>query len=737
MSRCLLYLLIYLSGALNVLAEVGIGQSGLFTVDTRWKDFEGSGISSYFTVDTRYSGSAGEAFSGLFLVDTRGAATGTAVIAGRVTDANGVGLGGATVSALLNNVLRGQADTDAGGYFTLPALPAGTYAVQAQQANYVGSIHHGLTLAHGQSVWQGFALTPLPGAPEVVDTARPPDAPASIVNSQLKRWSGGAWVTVTGMADVNRAHPTVVLTHGWNSHPYIWADGMARNLVGSGVTEVNLLAWDWEDNADTGSLLSLAFSRTPGEGRRLAQTLTNLLGTSYAQGLHFIGHSLGTLVNATAADYLHQKTGGAFDWRRTQMTLLDNAELTNVEGRLLPVGYTVAGFESFLGQGEPPPLGWVSPLPDQWQWADNYISLVGLYHFSVVNVWLGNGILYGVLNNPKNWVTEAHGYACNWYADTAQNPNLSILGNRYSFERLGVSAQFPSSSPYSPGSLFVQYPADDYALDTVGSAAAFLAQTAAEFAESKLLSGLSWLAATGEKVGDAVVDVVESGVAVAMDVGQGIQQGATQIASQSIASLRATLSTVASWLPAPPGEIALASRDGEIRAAGDYSPSAVWLPVEIPTNAAMFSFMFRFTGDAGQDVLSVSIAEVNVFALEAQDMPEGELLDSGPIEVTAWQGQTVELFFGLLGGTSTNATISIEGMRFYQLDPPLLKAELVGANLLLSWPATTTGYALESTANLAAPEWLPVTNAPTLGGLRHYVTNAVLDAGRFYRLKRE
>lgn len=727
--------LVWMISCAPLLAEQGTGISGAFTVDTRWGFSQGAAVSGFFTVDTRISGSASAGYSGLFIVDTLGATTGTAVIAGRVSDSGGAGLGGATVSALLNNVVRAQTATDAGGYFTLSSLPAGTYDVRATKVNYVSAARYGLAMANGQSVAQNFWLTPLPGAPVVTPVTRPPEVPATIVNSQLKRWYGGSWVTVTSVADVDRAKQTVVMTHGWNSNPDVWADDMAGNFFLSQANDTaNILAWDWRDNAGTGPLLSLAYSRTPGQGRRLAQTLTNLLGTSYVQGIHFIGHSLGTLVNATAADYLHKKTSGAFDHHRTQMTLLDNAALANVEGRLIPVGYKIAGFESFLGLGDPPPLGWVSPLPEQRQWADNYMSFVGLYHNTVVNVWLPNGIFHDGQINPIYW----HGYACGWYGDTAGNTSLSILGNRYSFERLGVNGQFPSPSPYPAGRLFEQYTENKYALRQVDDVVGFRTRTAAAFAQSKLLDGLNWLADTGEKIGDAVVDVVESGVAVAVDVAGDVQQGASWIVSQSIGSLRATLRSAASVLPLQQSGVPLARRAAGTLGSDDYtnSPSAVWLPVEIPTNAALFSFEFTFTGDGGQDVLSASIAGTNVFALEAQDMPEGQLLDSGPIAVSQWQGQTVELFFGLLGGTSTNTTISITGMRFYQFDPPFLSAHLAGANIVVSWPATVTGYSLESTAGIGSPSWSAITNVPTHSGMRQYVTNSVSGESRFYRLKK-
>lgn len=734
---------LWLCGGVAVFAEVGLGESGLFTVDTRWKDFEGSGVSSYFTVDTRFSGSAGEAFSGLFTVDTLGATVGTATLAGRVTDTGGAGLSGATVTVLLNSVARSQAGTDSGGYFTVTALPAGTYAVRAAKAGYVSGTVYGIALGESQATWRSLALAALPAPPAVVPVTRPPEAPQPIANSQLKRWAGGldgGWVAVTSTADVDRNKQTIVMTHGWNSGADAWPKVTGRKFLLSDTDDTaNILAWDWSDNAGTGLLLSLAYSRTPGEGRRLAQTLTNVLGTSYAQGIHFIGHSLGTLVNASAADYLHKRTDGAFDWRRTQMTLLDNAEMANVESRLIPVGYKIAGFESFLGMGDPPPLGWVSPLPEQRQWADNYISLVGLYHFSVVNVWLPKGIAYGAQINPVDWATEAHGYACQWYGYTAETPDLSMLGNRYSFERLGVNGAFPSPSPYPAGSLYVQYTGNDYALMAVQNVPGYMARTGAEFAKSKLLEGVNWLVDTGEKIGDAVVDVAEAGVAVARDVASDVADGAESVVSWSIASLRATLRSAAAVLPRPETGLVLAARDGPLSGPEDYtnSPSAVWLPVLIPTNAALFSFDFTFTGDAGQDVLSASIAGTNVFALEAQDMPEGQLLDSGPIDVTQWKGQTVELFFGLLGGTSTNTTITISSMRFYQIDPPLLAAEVSGTNLVVSWPATVSGYSLQSVDSVTSTNWLPVTNTPMLGGLRQYVTNAVSDGQRFYRLKRE
>ncbi|HOC57744.1 MAG TPA: hypothetical protein PKI20_19145 [Verrucomicrobiota bacterium] len=72
----------------------------------------------------------------------------------------------------------------------------------------------------------------------------------------------------------------------------------------------------------------------------------------------------------------------------------------------------------------------------------------------------------------------------------------------------------------------------------------------------------------------------------------------------------------------------------------------------------------------------------------------------------------------VLAGTSTNATLSIAAMRFYQLDPPPLTAEKAGTNVILSWTAMASGYALQASGSLGSPNWAAVTNVPVLSGMR-------------------
>lgn len=118
-------------------------------------------------------------------------------------------------------------------------------------------------------------------------------------------------------------------------------------------------------------------------------------------------------------------------------------------------------------------------------------------------------------------------------------------------------------------------------------------------------------------------------------------------------------------------------------------------------------------------------------------MPTNAVLNSGPIDVSLWAGQTVELFFGLVGGTSSNASVSLDGMRFYNVIAPSLTAQVSGSNAVLQWPLSSTGYVLETTDDLATTNaWTTVTSAPIIVDLQNTVTNPISAGSRFYRLRK-
>jgi uncharacterized repeat protein (TIGR01451 family) len=68
--------------------------------------------------------------------------------------------------------------------------------------------------------------------------------------------------------------------------------------------------------------------------------------------------------------------------------------------------------------------------------------------------------------------------------------------------------------------------------------------------------------------------------------------------------------------------------------------------------------------------------------------------------------------------------------------PPSLAIAIAGSNVLISWPASATGYSLQSTTNLAPSAWGAVTNVPVQVLDQYHVTNDLFGTSRFYRLIR-
>src|ERR1017187_2430295 len=194
-------------------------------------------------------------------------------------------------------------------------------------------------------------------------------------------FTNGTFVSGIGL---DRNKSTIVLTHGWNDSSLNftdWPQELANIIkLQLGASTPNIVAWDWTTKA--AQPLPLATLYTQGQGYALGENLTNALGANYSQRIHFIGHSLGTLVNARAANFIH--TNG-FAWANTQMTLFDEAEAA--WGTVEDTWQTAT---SLLQNDSSPQQDWKHPLPDQCAWADNYITAVGMPHPQAVNVILTN-----------------------------------------------------------------------------------------------------------------------------------------------------------------------------------------------------------------------------------------------------------------------------------------------------------------------------------------------------------
>jgi hypothetical protein len=165
------------------------------------------------------------------------------------------------------------------------------------------------------------------------------------------------------------------------------------------------------------------------------------------------------------------------------------------------------------------------------------------------------------------------------------------------------------------------------------------------------------------------------------------------------------------------------------------SPPMAWLPIQFPSDARAMAFDFTMEGDPADDVLVCGIGETNLFSLEAKYIPTNTISASRLIDVSAWVGTTNELFFGFTGGTSSNATLIIENIRFYSVTTPRLEIARSGNATLLRWPSTAGGYLVETTPALTSSTWESVSNAPAISGDRYVLTNSWSDQTRFFRLR--
>jgi hypothetical protein len=69
--------------------------------------------------------------------------------------------------------------------------------------------------------------------------------------------------------------------------------------------------------------------------------------------------------------------------------------------------------------------------------------------------------------------------------------------------------------------------------------------------------------------------------------------------------------------------------------------------------------------------------------------------------------------------------------------PPFLRVQVAAGMLVISWPNSAVGYALETTGDLSANNsWTPVTNAPAIVDFQNTITNALFQPSQYYRLRK-
>jgi len=169
---------------------------------------------------------------------------------------------------------------------------------------------------------------------------------------------------------LNPALPTIILTHGlqsWSANAStLWtvdhgdsSDGtwkrpgayyLIRDYLANAGIKANIYPVSWSGafqpgfvkGVPTKSAYNAGRSHAQTAGQCLARRLIQQLGKDYSQPIHFIGHSLGTIVNAHAASDLLQ----SLPVDRAQFTALDRPDLVNDKIKSGGPGESCIGYNS-------------------------------------------------------------------------------------------------------------------------------------------------------------------------------------------------------------------------------------------------------------------------------------------------------------------------------------------------------------------------------------------------------
>jgi len=550
-----------------------------------------------------------------------------------------------------------------------------------------------------------------------IPTSTEVGSPTIPTDNNLKVFVSGSGFH-SGVA-LNPTVMTVVLTHGWNSNPGDWATSMASSILASlPRPQPNIVAWDWSaDAASPWYDLGLEAGKTPGQGYALAQALLQALGPSYSHPLHFIGHSLGALVNGTAAQYLEDN---GYSGANMQITLFDEAEVawgvnsTGFWQFVTSVPTVAATLSANFSTAEP---YFDEPLPQQFAWADNYISAFGLLHPEAANVILTDGFPTTASDTTALYdeLLAFHHYPMNWYDETIQNNGASIMGFRWSFEDGGWFNQAPAANS-------VYFQSDSSSQWNLEKIDFVTGEQQLDARFQKYLNALGGTALqtvpnTVEYYGGIAAQSLYAGFGQGWNMVFNLNTGAGSSAQIQNSGLRPLGG------PVPNGT-----------GSGNVAAYA-WMPLNVPTNAVSMSFDFILQGNGSNDSFQVALDGTNVLSLETKLLQTNVAVNSGLIDVSEYAGEQVELFLGIIGGTSTNAALTVSDFQFYNLLPPSLQIQLTGTNVVLTWPLSATGYSLEF-ANQFTPmvSWTTVTNVPVIVNFQYTVTNRISNGSLFYRL---
>lgn len=270
------------------------------------------GIPSAFRVDIKESAADGSPGSSIFFDHRLGPSIQpvsfgvqpTPQVLGNISSTQNVTLSGGSTYWLSLSLPQPVSAIDSQvGWFWNLNQPAVTGDLRSQTLDpATGSIDQGSAWRTASMQAPAFRVEGLPISP-------PPPPPSQTPKAVIQPIAP----TIGTPADVftgDETKPTVIITHGWQptltgnspSGTPEWVQSMTEG-IGS---RANVVQWNWDD-ATTGVLgFSEALAEVRVQGEALGEHLHTLVksGEVSSEHIQLIGHSLGTLVNAYAANYL-------------------------------------------------------------------------------------------------------------------------------------------------------------------------------------------------------------------------------------------------------------------------------------------------------------------------------------------------------------------------------------------------------------------------------------------------
>jgi hypothetical protein len=726
----------------------------------------------------------------------------SASVSGTIRDNSGQLLVDAKIVAShVGNVIGSVLTSD--GSFHFDNLEAGAYSFTASKTGYENQTQ----LA---SVWDSIDLQfrlakeqPLPTTEKANTLLSAPILPGS-EGSSLKVFYNGDWQDLTPASDARKSIkpqlPSIVLTHGWifpgvtagiEGWPRTYAQRILNVLNNSG-HPVNLLGWEWS-KAATGPLPPE--QKTIRQGYDLGQALYVALGPTYTERIHFLGHSLGALANAFAANFLHgdqvardgsilpSVASPTWNYQNTDLTFFDEAEVArfvspdlllqdlkrDVIGTTLgggtPTAALEAGITVALDHASTAIQTRKSPLPVSYEWADNYLSMVGFNYNTpkVVTICLRKSLDITLPSFPSDTISflaggladlnpvslvlgmiEAHSYSWDWYGQTLTVRNLVAplhlgfygsseygLVNPFSFPDSALGGTYWEQDHSSPSQLALVRtdPPPPLRLDCncLGSILKEPGIKRAEFVRAGF-------ADTSDVLGEAYAEAYQSTGELWVNSFNYIETKASQGYTKVVHLGNTVL--VRLHLKSPPQ--APQPRQPALSASAFQvaGTSAIILPLAIPSRALFIQFDYTVSGDIKDDFLFFGINDESPITFDGKFIPTNSVRTSQPFEVLTLAGKTNRFTFGLSGGTSTDCTVTIQAIRFI-LDDPTLTIRQENGQPVLSWPADAANWELETADQLPSGEWIPPSAIPTLVDNNYiYRPNSSVRT-RFYRLRRE